>query len=196
MVSANYNHASVYFLFFFVRRKLTKKVKIFILSAPGLTLLLLSYLMIGAVTFNVLEGGRKFTRGFNLTKTISTHKDDKIKESVERLWKITENLNVLYKENWTKLAGEEITNLQDYFFEELTAKSDNSVISECNTKNYQSNRKKNPPFWNLGECFLYSLSLLTTVGKYIIFLFLQNSYLSTRQFYFRGWITPTVILRY
>lgn len=152
-------------------RKLTKKLKIFILSAPGLTILLLSYLMIGAVTFNVLEGGKKWSRNFTLTEVISPRRGDKIKESVERLWRITENLNVLYKDNWTKLAGEEISHLQDFFFEELTLKSENSPLSECNTKNYQSNRKKNPPFWNLGECFLYSLSLLTTVGNYSMCLF-------------------------
>lgn len=153
-------------------RKLTKKLKIFILSGPGLTILVLSYLMVGAVTFNILEGGRKFDlRNFNISKTSDPYRDIKIKEAVERLWKITENLNVLYKDNWTKLAGEEINNLQDYFLEELTTKKDNAaVITECNTKNYQSNRKRNPPFWNLGECFLYSLSLLTTVGNYNAFI--------------------------
>ncbi len=132
-------------------------------------MLLLSYLMVGAVTFNVLEGGRKFDlRHLNGSKNEYPFRDIKIKEAVERLWKITENLNVLYKDNWTKLAGEEINKLQDYFLEELniTEPNNNAIIRECNTKNYHQNRKRNPPFWNLGECFLYSLSLLTTVGKY------------------------------
>lgn len=147
-------------------------LKIFVLSGPGLTILLLTYLMIGAVIFNVLEGGQKFyLQNLNISQSDFTYRDIKIKEAVERLWKITENLNVLYKDNWTKLAGEEINNLQDYFFEEMTVQKDNTVINECNTKNYQSNRRKNPPFWNLGECFLYSLSLLTTVGNSIYFFF-------------------------
>lgn len=128
--------------------------------------------MVGAVTFNVLEGERKFDlrNNFNISKGEDPYRDIRIKEAVERLWKITENLNVLYKDNWTKLAGEEINNLQDYFYEELTSRKDNgAIIGECNTKNYRTNRRKNLPFWTLGECFLYSLSLLTTVGNYAAF---------------------------
>lgn len=140
----------------------------FVLSGPGLTILLLSYLMVGAVTFNALEGGRKFDiRDRNISKNDFPYRDIKIKEAVERLWKITENLNVLYKDNWTKLAGEEINNLQDFFFTSMSEKTESTLVSECNTKIYQSNRKSSQqPFWNLGECFLYSLSLLTTVGNY------------------------------
>ncbi|KAK7598163.1 hypothetical protein V9T40_006398 [Parthenolecanium corni] len=134
--------------------KSAKKLKLFVLSGPGLTILLLSYLMVGAVTFNALEGGRKFDiRDLNISKNDFPYRDIKIKEAVERLWKITENLNVLYKDNWTKLA-------------EMLTKKESSLVSECNTKNYLSNRKNSQqPFWNLGECFLYSLSLLTTVGS-------------------------------
>jgi len=32
--------------------------------------------------------------------------------TVERLWKITEELNILYKENWTALADREMGNFQ------------------------------------------------------------------------------------
>lgn len=152
-------------------RKITKRSKILLLSGPGLTILLLSYLMVGAVTFNILEGGHKFdSRNFNTSKKDDLNHDAQIRTAVERLWKITENLNVLYKDNWTKLAGEEINNLQNYFYDELTKRKDGATTtSECNTKNYHTTRKNKTPLWNLGECFLFSLSLLTTVGKYYSF---------------------------
>ena len=123
--------------------------------------------MLGALTFNILEGGRKFdSLDFNSSNK-NPNRDVQIRTAVERLWKITENLNVLYKDNWTKLAGEEINNLQNYFYDELTKRKDSATAtSECNTKIDLSNRKKKPPLWNFGECFLFSLSLLTTVGKY------------------------------
>ncbi len=34
------------------------------------------------------------------------------KKTVDRLWRITEELNVLYKDNWTVLAAREIRNFQ------------------------------------------------------------------------------------
>ncbi len=33
-------------------------------------------------------------------------------ETVEKLWRITEELNILYKDNWTALAAREIRNFQ------------------------------------------------------------------------------------
>lgn len=32
--------------------------------------------------------------------------------TVDRLWSITEDLNILYKENWTRLAAKEVQEFQ------------------------------------------------------------------------------------
>ena len=37
-------------------------------------------------------------------------------KTVERLWKITEELNILYKDNWTALAEREMVKFQNDLF--------------------------------------------------------------------------------
>jgi len=45
----------------------------------------------------------------NQTNELKTRNDKARTKTVENLWLITEGLNILYKENWTILAAQEIT---------------------------------------------------------------------------------------
>lgn len=49
--------------------------------------------------------------------------------TVDRLWSITEDLNILYKENWTRLAAQEVQQFQ---------------VSETNAKNIKMSVIKQP----------------------------------------------------
>lgn len=39
--------------------------------------------------------------------------------TIERIWDITVNLNILYRDNWTELAGREIERFQHQVVEQL-----------------------------------------------------------------------------
>lgn len=81
--------------------------------------------------------------------------------TVENIWEITAALNILYRENWTRLAGQEISRFQDELVQKLTEEILNSKGSSFE-KNY-------PMEWNFSRAFLYSLTILTTIGKYFPF---------------------------
>lgn len=84
-------------------------------------------------------------------------------ETVSRLWSITEDLNILYKENWTKLAAEEVLLFQKSLFKVLTdSESGYSFRNGVSSYDGQSGAHK----WSFSSSFLYSLTLITTIGKY------------------------------
>ena len=45
--------------------------------------------------------------------------------TVDRLWSITEDLNILYKENWTRLAAQEVQIFQVSLFHNKTPENTN-----------------------------------------------------------------------
>uniref|UniRef100_A0A1A9VCN1 Uncharacterized protein n=1 Tax=Glossina austeni TaxID=7395 RepID=A0A1A9VCN1_GLOAU len=75
--------------------------------------------------------------------------------TVDRLWSITEDLNILYKENWTRLAAQEVQLFQDTL-----------LRSVRQSKVYQPGTQMNPPThkWTYASAFLYSLTLITTIA--------------------------------
>ncbi|XP_055846188.1 uncharacterized protein LOC129912104 [Episyrphus balteatus] len=89
--------------------------------------------------------------------------------TIENIWDITVSLNILYKENWTKLAALEIAKFQDQLIKRLSedvtlSKLDGSspateavlLLSHANDgQKYE---------WNFAKAFLYSLTVLTTIG--------------------------------
>lgn len=81
-------------------------------------------------------------------------------KSVERLWSITEDLNILYKENWTKLAAKELMNFQKVLIKSM--KRDVSFGSRFSFDHEGDYR------WTFSSSFLYALTLITTIGKHQI----------------------------
>lgn len=78
-------------------------------------------------------------------------------DTVDKLWKITENLNILYRDNWTQLAAQEIMEFQDKLMEALRKASPPAYIPE---KMFEKEHR-----WSFSSSFLYSLTLITTIGK-------------------------------
>uniref|UniRef100_A0A1B6BXP2 Potassium channel domain-containing protein n=1 Tax=Clastoptera arizonana TaxID=38151 RepID=A0A1B6BXP2_9HEMI len=113
------------------------------LSSAGVCFLVLGYTLLGAVTFMTLEGQEVQRSNEELGQ-------DKLRlKTVEKLWSITEDLNILYKDNWTRLAEQEVLRFQD-----------------CLVKKYISTPagKHNNHVWSFPSSFLYSLTLITTIG--------------------------------
>ncbi|XP_045466129.1 TWiK family of potassium channels protein 7-like [Harmonia axyridis] len=123
----------------------------------GVCCLVLIYTLFGAVVFMALEGG--FRQDSALGSTKSAQNEDSLvgvlrSQTVERLWSITENLNILYKENWTRLAAEEVLMFQESLFKVL-----NDYEGNLNHLGYPQAHK-----WSFSSSFLYSLTLITTIG--------------------------------
>ena len=88
--------------------------------------------------------------------------------TVEKLWKITEELNILYRDNWTALANREIMKFQkELLMSGLMYASDENdptfPYKVVSTTTMDGERRR--PKWTFATSFLYSLSLITTVGR-------------------------------
>jgi hypothetical protein len=92
-------------------------------------------------------------------------------QTVERLWDITEKLNILYKDNWTALADREMVKFQTELFSHHK-KAEAIVARTREEDEYAANKVESAASnggvtdeWSFPSSFLYSLSLITTVGK-------------------------------
>ncbi|XP_045469717.1 TWiK family of potassium channels protein 7 [Harmonia axyridis] len=142
----------------------------------GICVLLFGYTLIGSIIFLTIEGGSVYQyqqilattantdrRSANQSTTSSlTARNDRARaKTVENIWEITYSLNILYRDNWTRLAAMEITRFQDELIknmEEETAKSQ-SVSSRGGNETTEEFME-----WTFAKAFLYSLTVLTTIG--------------------------------
>lgn len=151
-------------------------------SALGVSLLLFVYLITGAVMFMVL-GNHETMASSDHSRAQTTghvrpghhhHADpdarllDKTMATVDRLWSITEDLNILYRDNWTHLARVEMRHYQDQIVRTLR-----QIMLEERYSFRQT--------WTFPMSLLYALTLITTIGKKI----LQFSFFLLISFCFR-----------
>lgn len=83
--------------------------------------------------------------------------------TVERLWSITEDLNVLYKENWTRLAAREVFEFQENLARGLRRTSSQYEPSS-RSRDHSIDRRPHRR-WTFSGSLLYSLTLITTIGE-------------------------------
>ena len=124
----------------------------------------------------------------DMPKAVKANVEKARSETVAKLWRVTEQMNILYPDNWTRIASEEILWFQDQLTKALMLE-----LTMAKKQKHQSNTKhktqsrtqasqqyfydhmqrpqsqgpfiKQPGEWTFGRGFLYSVSLLTTVGK-------------------------------
>ncbi|XP_017780253.1 PREDICTED: uncharacterized protein LOC108565342 [Nicrophorus vespilloides] len=144
----------------------------------GICVLLFGYTLIGSVIFLAIEGGPSLhhhqhqilattslatnrKRPFNSTE-FRARTDEFRAKTVENIWDITVSLNILYRDNWTRLAAQEITRFQDEILRSIT---------EDGAQDYASSEERTAASghdhfeWTFAKSFLYSLTVLTTIGK-------------------------------
>ncbi|CRK91749.1 CLUMA_CG005383, isoform A [Clunio marinus] len=132
------------------------------LSAIGVLILVLVYTVMGTILFVSLEGDLEEMDGIETaaSKPYPRNNDMIYAElrtrTVNQLWSITEDLNVLYKDNWTRLAAQEVKQFQETILQALKL-----------SRAQQTQTAKQPPTpykWTYSSAFLYSLTLITTIG--------------------------------
>ena len=117
-----------------------------------------------------------------MPKEIKANVEKARSETVAKLWQVTEQMNILYPDNWTRIASEQILWFQDQLTKslvvEFTTKTTQNTRTQASQQFYYNHaqRTRDGPFsghqgeWTFGRGFLYSISLLTTVGKCYLFV--------------------------
>jgi hypothetical protein len=135
----------------------------------------------GIRIINATAGG-----GGDLATLLLAEQDQMTRQVLDRLWDITENLNILYKENWTRLAAEEVGRLHESMRQQLMQavaignRRSGAKAAECNisksaanshqsmvvVQQQQHHQPSSPAVkWNYPTAFLYALSVITTLGE-------------------------------
>lgn len=99
------------------------------------------------------------------------------RQVLDKLWDITENLNILYKENWTRLASDEISRFQESMqlwikkdcnrrkYQELVTQQPTTTNSAYSIGHHQTSTTTAAVKWSYPTAFLYALSVITTLGN-------------------------------
>ncbi|CAK1541715.1 unnamed protein product [Leptosia nina] len=156
---------------------------------------LLAYTFLGSFIFLAIEGGVEVPSRPRLLpdkqKIYRDHSNDSKKEvdeydygnltlsanfwdarsrAVENIWEITVSLNILYRENWTRLASAEILKFQNELLQRVTAEMASQygvsykelALGEFGEGDVNNHYEEHD--WNLALAFFYSLTVLTTIG--------------------------------
>lgn len=120
-----------------------RKFTAFMFSHVGLCGLVVGYSILGAFAFRALEAPYEEEKAGEVTAM-----REKI---VKHIWDITNNYNVLYRENWTQSVTSEIMEFQ-------------SVLIAAVRDGYDGKNAKASQQWSFSGAFLYSLTVITTIG--------------------------------
>lgn len=166
-----------------------------VLASVGVCVLVLVYTLLGALAFTALEGSgfrggpsppvsRASATG-GVGGSTPAHDELRIK-TVEKLWSITEDLNILYKDNWTRLAAQEVLRFQDMLVENIKSGAvlnsaptaapagkdgkDAATVAKATSVTTAASTYQAGPHashrWTFPSSFLYSLTLITTIGRF------------------------------
>ena len=147
----NYSHRhSVNYEFRYIRLILYVHVS-YLLKSNNLTVFNLFWNIIEN-QFGQISATPKSTKSALLEYDPDGRLLEKTLATVDRLWSITEDLNILYRENWTHLAQLEMRNYQDQIVRALRKAMLEEKYSFRQT-------------WTFPMSLLYALTLVTTIGE-------------------------------
>lgn len=115
----------------------------FVFSKVGICVLVIGYLFIGAAMFQQLEGPEEELIRFHVGLYRS--------KIVKKLWKITEEYNTLHPTNWTTEVSKIMQEYQTRIIQEAADGYDGQDIPQ--------------PKWTFTGSLLYSITVITTIGK-------------------------------
>ncbi|XP_076363165.1 TWiK family of potassium channels protein 7-like [Tachypleus tridentatus] len=120
-----------------------RKFTAFMFSHVGLCGLVVGYSIMGAFAFRALEAPYEEEKASEVIEMRE--------QTVKRLWDITCNYNVLYRENWTRTVTSEIEDFQ-------------SALIAAVRDGYDGKGVEAGQQWSFSGAFLYSLTVITTIG--------------------------------
>lgn len=132
------------------------------LTCLAICFLVLTYNLLGGFLFLALEGSVSTdeTAVAASKPNLSQSQGNELRSrTVERLWSITEDLNILYKENWTKLAAKELMDFQRVLLKSMRG---GAIFEARLNVNHEADYR-----WTFSGSFLYALTLITTIGRFV-----------------------------
>ena len=160
-----------------------RKSTMTVFSVLGLTVMVMGYLVIGAVTFSILESRHASEDTSNsptvmnsndmlatLSSEVNSYIDELREHTVSKLWQMTEQMNILYPVNWTHNAAEELLSFQRMLSRKLATEImsrpiyPNAKPSASGSFHSGHTVSQDHSQWAFSRGFLYSLNLLTTIG--------------------------------
>jgi hypothetical protein len=135
----------------------------------------------GTSMVTTTSGPTTTTEGSGYEGDVVQMKELMTRQVLDKLWDITENLNILYKENWTRLAAGEIYRFHETMYlwmkkdcnnrrksQEMTAVQQQHATTAATPRGPAAGQqhRQNTVKWNYPTAFLYALSVITTLGKW------------------------------
>lgn len=143
---------------------LCRKLFALLFSQVGLCGLVLGYTVFGAYLFRALEAPHERHRATQVLAMRNL--------TVAKLWNITDKFNVLYKENWTALVSKEMAIFQQQLLAAVREGYDGQDAATQRPASPNQPQQPSPPSqppqhqqWTFSGAFLYSLTLITTIGE-------------------------------
>ena len=127
-----------------------RKIVAFLFSHVGICVLVVGYIIMGAFAFMAIESEVEKKRYEDVVKMRE--------ETVQRLWRITYEFNVLYHDNWTMAIGDEVKGFQEQIVQAFLEGYDGNNNTRAAG---QDGVKK----WPFSAAFLYCLTVITTIGN-------------------------------
>ena len=114
-----------------------------VFSNVGICVLVVGYLLVGAAVFEAIEGPGEVGVRF--------HVGEYRNATVARLWAITEEFNTLHRDNWTESIRAVVLEFENYIIEQKGEGYGGSDFPS--------------PAWTFSGSLLYSITVITTIGK-------------------------------
>lgn len=126
-----------------------QKLRRLMCSHIGLCILLLGYLSLGGIVFSELESNFEVKRVNQFVELRNS--------TIQKLWNITMDTNILNEKNWTSMTSAEIMAFQRLLYRSF---NDGLIV-------LQVSRQTRSIQWSFTGSFLYSFTLITTIGEWL-----------------------------
>jgi len=114
----------------------------FVFSNVGIIALFLGYAIVGAIVFQKIEGENELRSKYRVVNLR--------RRTAQQLWNITRQFNVMFEGNWTDMVNSEILEFQERIVAAVGEGYDGHADASSQ--------------WTFSGGFLYSLTVMTTIG--------------------------------